>query len=555
MTRVVPRSELPPAQPTADEARLTVGMRLGRYELLCPIAEGGMAQVWAAEQTGDLGFRKLIALKTIRPDFAYDASFRAMFLDEAQLASRIRHVNVVEVLDLGVEGDIVFQAMALVDGVACSAWMRTVKEGLPRGVAVRIAIDILHGLHAAHTLKDDEGHLLGLVHRDVSPQNVLVGSDGVAKLADFGIAKAFGRATEETVAGDVKGKLGYVAPEQLRGIPAGPQSDLYSASVVLWELLTAQRLFPVMNDSTESTAKRRRMTARDPRSAVPSLPKSICGIVMRALSENPLDRYQTSLEMADALEEAARREDIVISHRAVASALEKDLGRRLEAMRERLRQAKKRAGLTPAPTPTPRSRRATGPISQPLPSAPMRASYTGHAGPPEPMDAQYTEILPLALATPVTRVSERQDFATDTVTIAETPQPAFAPRPKRKPASGALLPLVAVIMLLAALVVGVGIWVPAKHRTAAPQPPPIVTALPTTEPAPEPASTAAPPTALEPAPTAAPPPEPAPTPIASAPPAPPHRPPTPHGRTRPAPKPTPAPATTPTIAPRFENPY
>src|SRR5688572_13553723 len=178
MTRVIQRSPAPSEPEGESASELAAGTRLGRYELLCPIAEGGMAQVWAAEQTGDLGFRKLVALKTIRPDYAHDASFRAMFLDEAQLASRIRHANVVEVLDLGVSGEIVFQAMALVEGTSLSEWGRSSR--LPVGVATRIAIDILRGLHAAHDLCDDDGIKLGLVHRDVSPHNVLVGADGVA---------------------------------------------------------------------------------------------------------------------------------------------------------------------------------------------------------------------------------------------------------------------------------------------------------------------------------------------------------------------------------------
>jgi serine/threonine-protein kinase len=530
VTRIVPRSELPHAKSAEEAVRLTVGTRLGRYELLCPIAEGGMAQVWGAEQTGDLGFRKLIALKTIRPDFAFDASFRAMFLDEAQLASRIRHVNVVEVLDLGVEGEIVFQAMALVDGVATSEWMRAAKGQLPIGVALRIAIDMLHGLHAAHTLKDDDGAPLGLVHRDVSPQNVLVGSDGVAKLADFGIAKAFGRAAEETIAGDVKGKLAYVAPEQLVGLPAAPQSDLYSAGVVFWELLTGQRLFPVGN----STEKRHQMRVRDPRTIVPSLPPSIGEIVMRALKDDHLARYETSLEMADALEEAARREGINATHRLVATTLEQDLGKKLEATRERIRQAKKRAGaLTPTPPPTPRGARITGP---------MRPSDLP-AFPP----AHFTAPLPLPTETiPPTRVVERHDLATDIVTIGETPRPMFEPQAvPRKRSNAALIPLMLTAVLMAALIVLVTLLRAREEPAAAvATPPPIVTALPVVV-APALAPTPAPAPLAEP--VAAPAPSVAPT----------HRPIVSHGRARPppAPKPAPAPAPPATIGPRFENPY
>src|SRR4051794_9753959 len=169
MSRVAPRSGTPeptsgpkPAGPAsgqhAQQQALSAGMKLGRYELLVPIASGGMAQVWAAEQTGDLGFRKVVALKTILPQYTFDAGFRAMFLDEAQLASRIHHVNVVEVLDLGAEGSLVFQAMTLVEGAALSELIRSLGGGrLHPGIAVRIMLDALHGLHAAHELCDDDG--------------------------------------------------------------------------------------------------------------------------------------------------------------------------------------------------------------------------------------------------------------------------------------------------------------------------------------------------------------------------------------------------------------
>ena len=569
MTRVVPRNELP-QPPPEDAVRLEAGVRLGRYELLCPIAEGGMAQVWAAEQTGDLGFRKLVALKTIRPDFAYHASFRAMFLDEAQLASRIRHGNVVEVLDLGVDGDIVFQAMALIDGVAASEWMRHAKGPLPVGVAVRVAIDMLHGLHAAHTLKDDEGELLGLVHRDVSPQNVLVGSDGIAKLADFGIAKAFGRMTEETVAGDVKGKVAYVAPEQLRGLPAAPQSDLYAAGVVFWELLTGQRLF---NCPGKTSQERRKMTARDPRTVHPSLPAPICDILMRALLEEPFERYDTSLEMADALEEAARRAGLNASHRAVATAIESNLGPRMEATRERLRQARKRAGmqLTPAPANTPRGRRETGPQSlramQALraiddtntldryPVPPPRARETGPVSVPAHVAAALAPAIHTApIPLPATRTVEL-DYPTDTVHVGATPQPMFEPPAKR--ANGSILPLLLAGVLLLVLVVAVGILGTGPKRAAAP-PAPVAPQLPAAAEipvqAPLPTEVQAP-VPVQPPVQAPAQPEPAATPASTAAPA--HRPILPHGRSRPVAAPAPAPAPKPnaTIAPRFENPY
>jgi serine/threonine-protein kinase len=303
-----------------------------------------MAQVWAAEQLGDLGFRKLIALKTIRPEFAFDAAFRSMFLDEARLASRIRHANVVEVLDLGVEGHIVFQAMTFIEGAPLSGWLNKAGASrLPLGAGVRIAIDMLRGLHAAHELCDDEGNLLGLVHRDVSPQNVLVGMDGVAKLADFGIAKAFGRSTEETTYGDVKGKLGYVAPELLDGYPATPQSDLFSAGVVLWEILTGRRLFKIRAGEDTMDA-RKRMNSYDPREIVPELSERLASIAMTALERDPYARFRSSLEMADALEEAVRDENLDATHRHVAAALAIDLGPTIHELRDTIRAARRGSG-------------------------------------------------------------------------------------------------------------------------------------------------------------------------------------------------------------------
>ncbi|MBX3226065.1 MAG: serine/threonine protein kinase [Labilithrix sp.] len=534
---MIPRAELPAGAPAQE---LTPGTRLGRYELLCKIAEGGMAQVWAAEQTGDLGFRKLIALKTIRPDFAHDASFRAMFLDEAQLASRIRHANVVEVLDLGADGDIVYQAMALIEGTSLSEWGRTIR--IPIGVAVRIAIDMLRGLHAAHELRDDDGNPLGLVHRDVSPQNVLVGIDGVAKLADFGIAKAFGRVTEETVVGEVKGKLGYIGPEQLRGFPAAPQSDLFSAGVVFWELLTTDRLFRMPPSAPVSM--RESMKVRDPRTVVREIPASIAEIVMHALRDDPFERYETSLEMADALEEAVRREGIDATHRHVAAQLERDLGAKIATRREQLRLTKKRQHMVGPPTP----RNA-------LEERKMLENAATIEAPTEMLEhTRAHEPVPY-------RPPMMHEAMTDSVAVAE-PQLLYAPTetPRRKSSGGHTLPLLLAAMLMIAVIVGVGVM-----RREPPPPTPVVAPVTAVEP-PAPPATATPPTAATATPptagassaaTATPPTgvgAPSAPPVASSAPAAIHRPILPHGRARPAPAPKPAPSPA-AAAPRFENPY
>jgi len=204
---------------TSNE-QLTPGMELGRCELLVPIAQGGMATVWAARQKGSRGFQKTVAIKTMLPNLSDDAQFEQMFLDEARLASRIHHPNVVEISDLGEQQDILYIVMEWIDGEALSVLARASKKAetpIPVRVVLKIISQACSGLHAAHELKDDNEQLLHIVHRDVSPQNILVTYDGVVKLVDFGVAKAVGRASGETTAGQIKGKIPYMSPEQARG--------------------------------------------------------------------------------------------------------------------------------------------------------------------------------------------------------------------------------------------------------------------------------------------------------------------------------------------------
>ncbi|MBX3233459.1 MAG: protein kinase [Labilithrix sp.] len=323
------------------------GARLGRYEVLAPVAEGGMARVWIAEQTGHLGFRKLVALKTMRPELLRDRAGRAMFVDEALLASRVRHPNVVEIHDLGCEGEVVYQAMTLVDGASLDEWLAG--ASLPVAVAIRIALDVLRGLHAAHEVRGDDGDVLGLVHRDVSPSNILVGLDGVAKISDFGIAKAKERLAEETRAGAMKGKRAYVAPEQLDGCAATRRSDVFAAGVVLWEMLTGEYLYGKGGRASLGLA---RLAVPDPHAIRAEVPGSITAVVLRALREDPEDRYATAREMADALEDAAHAEDLDACHQDVASRLELDLGRTLQRRRAALRDALRRGRPAP-PRPRP----------------------------------------------------------------------------------------------------------------------------------------------------------------------------------------------------------
>ncbi len=197
---------------------LTAGSNLGHYELLLPIAKGGMAQVWAARLRGTRGFQKLVAVKTILAGAIDSTRLEQMFLEEAQLASQIHHANVVQTLELGEHEGTLYLVMEWVDGEPVSQVLAQAAEkgGLPLAVAVNLIAQVCHGLHAAHELRDENGDLVGVVHRDVSPQNILITPSGKAKLVDFGIAKVTSRASNMTQQGEVKGKFGYMAPEQVQ---------------------------------------------------------------------------------------------------------------------------------------------------------------------------------------------------------------------------------------------------------------------------------------------------------------------------------------------------
>ncbi|MBX3231513.1 MAG: serine/threonine protein kinase [Labilithrix sp.] len=277
---------------------------VGRYVLYGELASGGMATVHFGRLSGPVGFSRTVAIKRLHPHFAKDPEFVTMFLDEARLCGRIRHPNVVPTLDVvTVDGEI-FIVMEYVAGEALSKLLRTAAQKnvlMPPKVAATIMSSVLHGLHAAHQTKDEHGRELGIVHRDVSPQNVLVGADGTARVLDFGVAKAAGR-LQTTRDGQVKGKIAYMPPEQLSGAPVNKQVDIYAAGVVLWEMLTGRRLF---DGETEAIVLARALegTVDPPSSHNAFLEPAIDGIVLRGLARDPEMRYATAREMALAIEQ------------------------------------------------------------------------------------------------------------------------------------------------------------------------------------------------------------------------------------------------------------
>ncbi len=217
----------------------------GKYWLLERINVGGMAEVFMAKTFGVEGFERLVAVKRILPNIAEDTEFIQMFVDEAKIAVQLTHANIVQVFDLGKVADSYYIAMEFVHGRDLRALFdRCRHEGEPMSVAQAcfIVMKVCEGLDYAHNKRDAQGTELHLVHRDVSPQNILVSYDGELKLVDFGIAKAAGKASK-TQAGILKGKFGYMSPEQVRGLPIDRRSDIFSLGIILYELLTGERLF------------------------------------------------------------------------------------------------------------------------------------------------------------------------------------------------------------------------------------------------------------------------------------------------------------------------
>jgi eukaryotic-like serine/threonine-protein kinase len=428
---------------------------LGRYEVLDEIAQGGMATVYLGRARGAANFERLVAVKVCLPHLRGDEEFSGMFLDEARLAARIHHPNVVATLDVGDE-EALYLVMEYIEGDKLSTLIKRAsikQQRIPLGVTARIMIDALSGLHAAHELKDSLGEPLQLVHRDVSPHNVLVGVDGIARISDFGIAKAEARATV-TREGSLKGKMSYMAPEQLAGKPVDRRADIYAAGVVLWECLAGRRLFRADSEVETFNLVLQNKILR-PSTLWPEVPPELDEIVLRALSLDPEQRFATAAEFAEALEELPIR---ISPARTVANTVEDLLTDVLTQRRDIVRSldigsdswepgALRNAHNSPRTIPPGAITVARGPQPPPLPSP---------SGAPEPI------------------------------------RPSQAPARDRR--------ALAIVLLLVLLIAGVTVGLLASRRPAGPT---VANA------APPPAALVAPPPMEPPAPPPAPPPPPA----------------------------------------------
>ncbi len=325
---------------------LRQGTRLGDNELVLRIGRGGMATVWVArERCNEPPRDRLVAVKAMLTELADEPEFTRMFIDEVRLVRSIHHANVVEVYDVGETDGVMWMSMEWVEGESLHTVIAEAgkRRAIPPEMAVRIIADVASGLHAAHELRDPDGELRGVVHRDISPHNILIGTNGAIKLVDFGVAKALGRVSESTRAGQLKGKFGYMSPEQALGRPVDRRSDVFSLGIVLFELTTSRRLF--RGESDVETLKLV-ISGQVPRPSTidRGYPPELERIVLKALERDARLRYQTASHLEYELRGFLKAEHVVVPQGGVAGLLKKVVGERVEQRRKAIRSALKKLG-------------------------------------------------------------------------------------------------------------------------------------------------------------------------------------------------------------------
>ena len=388
-----PPADATPVAPAAAVAPLPVGTPFGQYELIEPIATGGMAEVYRARMKGVEGFQKIVAIKRILPHLTDNDEFVSMFVDEAKLAAQLQHPNIIHIYDLGKIERSYYIAMEYIDGKDLRSILRTLDEKhsrLPLGLALFIGSRLAAALDYAHRKKDLQGHAMALVHRDVSPQNVLISFDGDIKLCDFGIAKAASKASH-TRAGALKGKLQYMSPEQAWGKDIDQRSDIFSLGLVLYEMLTGRKAFA--GDSELSILEQvRAPKLTPPRELDPSIPPEVERVVMKALQEECGQRYQTAADLG------AELGNILQVIRPAPSAPE--LGSFLADLLGRERPASGTATPVPRPAAVPAPRPAPQP-AEPVRPAPPRIPVMEpvvEAAGEEPTPAKPNRLVPIVAA-------------------------------------------------------------------------------------------------------------------------------------------------------------
>jgi eukaryotic-like serine/threonine-protein kinase len=297
-----------------------------------------MAQVWVARMQGDLGFQRLVAIKAILAQHALDPRFQNMFLDEARLVTGIHHPNVAQILDLGEQNEVLYHVLEWIEGDSASSLRRVAHgrgEKLPLGVVLRIVSCTCAGLHAAHELRDGGGRLLGVVHRDVSPANVLLSSSGEVKVIDFGIAKSVDRISEETSAGVLKGKVTYMAPEQVLGKDLDRRADVWACGVMLYQLLSGKLPY----DAENQIATLHLLIQGMPPAPLKGVPEEVAELVYTALAYTPEGRFETADEMHRALESVIVQRCGTVTASDIARYVEQQLGERIGKRKQTIERA------------------------------------------------------------------------------------------------------------------------------------------------------------------------------------------------------------------------
>ncbi len=308
-----------------------VGSTANNYQILAKLATGGMAEIFLARGASTVGVERYVVLKRIIREKAHDTQFVQMFLDEARLAAQLQHANIAQVYDVGKLGESYFFTMEYVHGETVRGLLlraRSLRRELPLGVILTVIAGTAAGLHHAHERIGIDGRALGIVHRDVSPSNLLISYDGSVKVVDFGVAKAENRA-HETKSGAVKGKISYLSPEQCRGAPVDRRSDLFSLGIVLWEMLTLERLYRRESDFENMTA----IVNEPPPSPTthrPGLPHDLEQLSLRLLSKRPEQRFSSAHELVEEIEEIAARNGVVLSISALGRFMKELFGQRPE---------------------------------------------------------------------------------------------------------------------------------------------------------------------------------------------------------------------------------
>ena len=373
--------------------------KIDRYELVAEIASGGMATVFLARVSGIGGFRRFVAIKRLHPHLANEGEFVQMFLDEARLAAGIHHPHVVPILEVGASDRGYYLVMDYLEGDTLArllARAATSGKKIPQTIGLRILLDTLHGLHAAHELRDEQDDLVGLVHRDVSPQNVLVGVDGIARITDFGVARAATRLTATRV-GQLKGKIAYMAPEQATGASeVDRRADVFSAGIVLWEVLAARRLFKAENEA--ATLSR---VISEP---IPKLTQvnsevnsQLAAVCMKALERDPEKRFATCALFADALERVGVAVGKIAAPRDLSAYVTEVIGDEIAQQREAVRAWLARSEPSQVGIPDlPKAKTSSRPPGAPEGSYPTASGISPATRTPQPSLAPTR--MPLVLA-------------------------------------------------------------------------------------------------------------------------------------------------------------